>query len=460
MLSSELKNVLIVVFLGVVLAIASPAQTFRTLVNFDGTDGSEPVDVPLVQGINGNLYGTTLGGGLYGSGTVFEINRAGKTIILYNFCSQSNCVDGSLPYGGLVLGRDGNFYGTTSQGGANAFGTVFKIEPSGKLTTLHSFDVGDGAGPTSPMILGSDGSFYGITENVPTVFKITSSGVFTSLYSLGVGDGSQLAGPLVQGPDGNFYGTTEMGGANGYGTIFKITPTGGFSTFYSFNDVDGRTPACGLLLGSDGNLYGTTNIGGSSNNCAFGCGTAFKISLAGVLATLHNFDFTSGANPIAGLIQATDGNFYGTTYGGGTGNWGTVYKMTPTGTVILLHSFQSSDGAQPYGPVTQGTSGNLYGTTPYGGSASEGTLFEISTGLSPFVSFVSNSGKVGQSVEILGQSLTNTTGVSFNGTPASFIVKSATFIIARVPIGATTGFVQVATPNKALQSNLPFRVVP
>jgi uncharacterized repeat protein (TIGR03803 family) len=310
------------------------------------------------------------------------------------------------------------------------------------------------------MILGSDGNFYGITENVPTVFKITPTGAFTNLYTLGTGDGSQLAGPLVEGADGNFYGTTEMGGTNGFGSIFKITPTGSFSTFYSFNDVDGRTPASGLLLGSDGDLYGTTNIGGSSNNCAFGCGTAFKISSSGVLTTLHNFIFTDGANPIAGLIQATDGNFYGTTYSGGTGNWGTVYEMTSSGTVTLLHSFQSTDGAQPYGPVVQPTSGNLYGTTPYGGTASHGTLFEISTGLSPFVSFVSDSGKVGQSIEILGQNFTGTTNVSFNGTSAIFTVKSGSFITAKVPVGATTGFVQVTTPNKTLTSNVAFRVVP
>jgi uncharacterized repeat protein (TIGR03803 family) len=460
------KKILVVILL-TATPIASRAQSFKTLIIFNGTNGATPVDTPLVQGTNGNLYGTTLGGGSHGSGTVFEITLAGKLTTLYSFCSQSNCADGSGPYGGLVLGRDGNFYGTTSQGGADGVsGTVFRIKPGGTLTTLHSFNGADGAAPRAPMILATDGNFYGITQNggpifnAGTIFKITPTGTLTTLHSLGSGDGSFANGPLVQGADGNFYSTTEMGGAHGFGTIFKITPSGSFTTFYSFDSTDGSAPACGLVLAADRNLYGTTYQGGSNNTCPNGCGTVFKITTKGTLTTLHNFDSTEGANPIAALIQATDGNFYGTTYAGGTANWGTVFKITPSGTVKTLHSFAGSDGAQPYGPVTQATSGNLYGTAYIGTSgASEGTLFEILTGLSPFVGFVSNGGKVGQGVGILGQGFTGTSGVSFNGTSATFTVKSGTFITATVPVGATSGFVRVTTPKGTLKSNVPFRVV-
>jgi uncharacterized repeat protein (TIGR03803 family) len=461
------KRILIVSLLSVFVPIASAAPTFKTLIIFDGTNGGAPVDTPLVQGTNGNLYGTTLGGGTQNSGTVFEITRAGKLKTLYSFCSQTNCTDGSLPYGGLVLGRDGNFYGTTSQGGANGtWGTVFRITPSGTLTTLHSFSGTDGFNPAAPMILASDGNFYGITQNggtngFGTIFKLTQAGTFSTLYDFGSSDGFFLNGPLVEGPDGNFYGTAESGGANGFGTIFQVTPGGSFTTFFSFNSTDGSAPASGLLSASDGNLYGTTYEGGSSPKCPNGCGTAFKITTSGTLTTLHDFDLTEGANPIAALIQATDGNFYGTTYGGGTANWGVVFKMTPGGTVTTLHSFQGTDGAQPYGPVAQATSGNLYGTSTNGtGSANQGTVFAVETGFSPFVGFVSNTGKISQSVGILGQGFTGTTSVSFNGISAAFKVRSGTFITATVPAGATSGFVQVATPTKTLTSNVPFQVVP
>lgn len=468
MITHRSWKILIAILLSVPTLTVCWAQSFKTLIIFDGTNGATPVDTPLVQGTDGNLYGTTLGGGSQGSGTVFKITPAGKLTTLYSFCSLSNCADGSGPYGGLVLGRDGNFYGTTFTGGSNGIsGTVFRIKPDGTLTTLHNFNGADGAGPAAPMILAADGNFYGITQNggtnnAGTIFKITPTGAFKTLHSIVSGDGFFLTGPLVQGADGNFYGTTESGGANGFGSIFKVTPSGSFSTFHSFNSTDGSAPACGLVLASDRKLYGTTYEGGSDmSDCPNGCGTVFKITMNGMLTTLHNFSFTEGADPIAGLVQATDGNFYGTTYGGGSGvGWGTVFKMTPSGAVTTLHSFVGTDGAQPYGPVAQATTGNLYGTATNGtAGASQGTLFRVTTGLGRFVGFVSNTGKVGQSVGILGQGFTGTSGVSFNGTSATFAVRSGTFIIATVPTGATSGSVQVATPNGTLTSNVPFRVM-
>ena len=207
-------RILSVLLVAIALAVALQAQTFQTLLIFDGANGANPVDTSLVQGTNGELYGTTLGGGANSSGTVFKINAAGELTTLYSFCSQANCADGSLPYGGLVLGSDGNFYGTTSQGGSNGIsGTVFKITPVGKLTTLHNFSGQDGAGPGAPLIEGTDGNFYGITQNggsnnAGTIFKITPAGALTSLYSIQSGDGFYLNGPLAEGTDGNFYGTT------------------------------------------------------------------------------------------------------------------------------------------------------------------------------------------------------------------------------------------------------------
>ena len=461
------KKLLVVLLLGTATAIMSPAQTFKTLLDFNGTNGATPVYTSLLQGRDGNLYGTTAGGGSNGSGTVFKITAAGKLTTLYSFCSQANCGDGLAPQGGLVLGRDGNFYGTTSQRGANGdFGTVFKITPRGTLTTLHSFNLADGAYPLAGLVQGRDGDFYGATSSGPTsnhgtLFRITSAGSLTTLHVFDGTDGSQPLNTLIQGADGNLYGTTPYGA--GYGTIFKITPSGRLTILHRFNVTDGAFPYCALLQAADRNFYGTTSGGGDTSKCYNrGCGTIFKITPNGTLTTLHNFDSTEGATPFAGLIQATDGNFYGTTYGGGNdGGWGVVFKITTSRVLTTLHSFDGNDGGQPFGPLAQATNGNLYGTATSGlGIASRGTIFDIATGFRPFVSFVSNSGKVGQVAGILGQGFTGTTGVSFNGAPAQFIVKSATFITATVPAGATTGFVKLITPSGRLTSNVRFQVVP
>ncbi|MFZ0686700.1 MAG: choice-of-anchor tandem repeat GloVer-containing protein [Terriglobales bacterium] len=466
MLRSSARKLLFALFLSALTSVCCAADTFKTLIVFDGTDGATPVDTSLVQGPDGNLYGTTLGGGTNGAGTVFKMTPAGNVTILYSFCSLAKCADGALPYAGLVLASDGNFYGTTSQGGTadGISGTVFRITPTGTLTTLHSFDNTDGADSSAPLLQAANGDLYGIAEhggsfNAGTFFKITMHGAFTSLYNFAGGD---LNAPLLQATDGNFYSTSESAGDYGYGMIFKLTPSGHFSILHSFDSTDGSAPACGLLQASDGGLYGTTYQGGSNNSCENGCGTVFKITLAGALTTLHNFDGTDGSNPIAALIQATDGNFYGTTYAGGTaGDWGTVFKMTPTGKVTTLHSFAGTDGAQPYGPVSQDTSGNLYGTATNGtGAAASGTAFFVSTRLEPFVAFVRNRGKVHQTVGILGQGLTGTTAVSFGDVAAAFKVQSDTYLTATVPVGATSGYVAVTTPTAALKSNVPFQVLP
>jgi len=273
----------VVCFIGIAALFAPAscqAQTFTTLVNFNGTNGY--VRSALVQGTDGNFYGTGEGGGANGSGTIFRLTPAGKLTTLYSFCSQVNCADGGSPQG-LIQASDGNFYGTTNVGGADLYGTVFKFTPGGTLTTLYSFcsqaNCADGAEP--------------------------------------------LAG-LVQGTDGNLYGTTSWGGLACYdptscagGTVFRVAPGGALTTLYSFCSqlsvsgapcTDGSTPLAGLIQALDGDLYGATDLGGDT-----GGGTVFKITPGGMLTKLYSFGGgEDGEDPQAGLIQATDGNFYGT----------------------------------------------------------------------------------------------------------------------------------------------------
>ncbi|MGO9650142.1 MAG: choice-of-anchor tandem repeat GloVer-containing protein [Terriglobales bacterium] len=464
------KKVSAISLLVAATVITSRAQTFETLVNFDGTNGANPVYPGLVQGIDGNLYGTTLGGGANLSGTVFRLTPGGKLTTLYSFCSQVNCADGSLPQAGLSLATNGSFYGATSQGGVYGNGIVFRINTQGVLTTLHSFDYStEGVQPFAPPIQGSDGNLYGTTTgggpyNAGTVFKMTPDGVLTTLHDF-EGDGASPLGALVQAVDGDLYGTTQLGGSSGNGTIFRITTGGTFTSLLSFNFTDGSGPSSGLIQGIDGKLYGTTYQGGANSSCEDGCGTVYRISLSGTLTTVYNFNLTDGANPVSPLVQGSDGNLYGTTYAGGSSTTcfqgcGTVYRLSPTSVLTTLHSFDLTDGAQPYGSVDQATGGNFYGTTTQGGSDSVGTVFGLSTGLGPFVSLVHNPAKVGQTFGVLGQGFSGTKSVSLHGTPATFKVKSNTLLEATVPAGATTGYVTVTTPTGTLTSNVPFYVIP
>jgi uncharacterized repeat protein (TIGR03803 family) len=351
--------------------------TFTTLHSFDYKDGARPT-TGLVQATNGDLYAPTRGGGPNHAGTIFKITPGGTLTTLYNFCALGNpCEDGESPLAGLVQAANGDLYGTTSFDGAHGHGTVFNITLGGTLTTLYSFcsisNCTDGAGGTY--------------------------------------------GALVHGTNGDFYGTTLGGGANGFfGTVFKITPTGTLTTLYSFCSQTG---------------------------------------------------YTDGDNPTAGLIQATDGDFYGTTYLGGVpnsscqfGTCGTVFKITPGGALTTLHSFDSSDGANPLGVLVQDTDGTFYGTTAWGGANGYGTVFSLSVGLGAFVEIRPGVGIAGTAVKILGSDLTGTTSVTFNGTPATILYDAPTVIYARVPTGATTGKVQVVTPKGTLTSNVAFEVAP
>lgn len=271
---------------------------------------------------------------------------------------------------------------------------------------------------------------------------------------------------MILGVDGNLYGTTFGGGtAKGFGTVFKITPSGALTTLHSFctksGCPDGQFPQTGLVQASNGNLYGTTISGG-----AYGDGTIFKITTSGTLTTLYNVCSQSGCPDgnylIAGLIQATDGNLYGIMDVGGANGSGTIFKITLSGTLTTLYNFCSQsgcpDGQYPGGGLVQATDGNLYGTTADGGANGEGTVFSLSVGLGPFVETEPTAAKVGATVKILGTNLTGATSVNFNGNAATFTVVSSSEITTTVPAGATTGEVQVVTPNGTLLSNVSFRV--
>jgi uncharacterized repeat protein (TIGR03803 family) len=347
----------------------------------------------LAQGTNGVLYGTTYYGANRPWGTVFSLTTNGTFTTLVSFM-QTN---GANPTAPPVQGADGRFYGTTHYGGVNSAGTVFAMTADGVLTTLYAFS-GDinGAWPSGPLALGTDGNLYGTTtaggiSDYGTVFRVTSNGALTNLYCFTAGiDGQAPTGGLVQGLDGSFYGLTPAGGAFFKGNAFRITPDGLFTTLYSFTGGrDGNTPAGTLVLGSDGNFYGVTTTGGLT-----GKGSVFRLTPTGALTTLYNFGNISpldGAYPVAGLVQSSDGNLYGTTSLAngftGPGGYGTVFRVSPDGTTFstLLFFDGCDDGAQPQTSLMEDAAGYLYGSTSAGGpcQSNQGTLFRLAVGCSP-----------------------------------------------------------------------------
>ena len=453
-------------------AIFSSAQTkFTNLLSFNGSNGADPHYVNLVQGEDGQLYGTTFvstGSG----GTVFKVTTGGALTTLHTFCQGGEpCLDGAQPNAGLLLNENGDFFGTTMNGGANNDGTVFEISPVGTLSTVHSFDMTDGAQPQVALIQGrSTANMYGTTalggtNNVGTIFQLDSALAFSSLHSFDGADGDYPNVSLTLGTNGNFYGATVEGGG-GTGTIYQMTPGGAFSTLHTFKPAQAAGASGALVEGSNGNFYGT-DIGGGNGN-----GTIYEITPAGQVTVLYTFcsktDCTDGSTPYAGLILGSDGNFYGTTSEGGTNTTecnpgcGTIFEITPGGKFTTLYNFCSlakcADGSQPQGGLVQDTNGTFYGTTYYGGTSDLGTIYSLSVGLTPFVKTLQSSANVGATVVILGTNLTGATKVTFNGISAKFTVVSANEITATVPTGATTGTVTVVTPSGTLKTIVIFYV--
>src|SRR5436190_1797300 len=297
--------------------------------------------------------------------------RALEAQTLLNFELSPGTVTASL-----VLGPDGNFYGTSPEGGTNSIGNVFRVTPAGVVTSLVSFDSSSlGGAPSAGLALGPDGNLYGITAfggavGLGTIFKITTGGTFTTLYSFQLPDGFVRRARLTPGPDGNLYGTSRDGGSADMGTIFKITSNGIFTNLVSFGGTNGAAPLAELTVGADGQLYGTTQLGGSESS-----GTIFKVTTNGVLTTLFSFPSTvNGFNavPRVGLLQARDGNFYGCTPGA-------VFKMTPDGTVTTLVSLIPFTGVHPQAALVPGPDGNFYGTTHDGGTNNLGGIFRLNS---------------------------------------------------------------------------------
>ncbi len=370
-------------------AASASAQTtpvLTTLRSFNGVNGQVP-EYALTLGTDGNFYGTTFEGGANNYGTFFRVAPDGTLTLLHSFDYST---DGGAPYCTLLQGSDGNFYGTALYGGPNyGNGTVFQATPDGTVTVLHAFSANDtiaGYSPESGLVQGSDGFLYGTTSaggtnNDGTLFRVSPDGTFTSLHvfnfhQTGAGPSSPKS-PLVLGSDGNFYGVAG-GGDNADGAIYQVTPAGAVTTIHSFSKADGASPVGPLVEGSPGVFYGLTSSGGGTSGN--GSGTVFKVTSAGQLTTLHVFSTTDGSSPEAGLARSADGNFYGTTRYGGTHYEGTIFQCTPAGVVTTIYNFADGTTTSGYSPVAQVTpaaDGSFYGVASSGGASDYGTVYHL-----------------------------------------------------------------------------------
>jgi uncharacterized repeat protein (TIGR03803 family) len=439
-------------------AIASHAQTFTSLVSFNGSNGDQPNTMSLIQGTDGDLYGTT-------ASTVFKITPQGALTRLHQLTY------GYFSTAGLVQATDGNFYGTTEEGGPHNGGTIFKLTPSGVLTTLHSFcsqpNCADGDQLDGGLVQATDGNLYGTTQlggakSVGTIFSITLDGKLTTIYSFcaeaGCTDGAYPNAALVQASDGNLYGTTNT-------TVFKLSLTGQLTTIHHFDDSGAIFD--GLIQADDGNFYGTIISGGPHND-----GSVVRMTPSGVLSTVYTFcsvlvhgGCPDGIDPYGALLQAQDGDLYGTTREGGANNNGTVFKLSLDGKLTTLHNFcnkpSCSDGANPYGGLVQATNGTFYGTTWGGGTDDVGTVFSLSEGASPFIQPRPGSATEGSQVWILGQDFNSSSVVRFGGTLATTTaLTGTTFLSVTVPADALTGPVTVSTGSVTLTDARRFKVLP
>ena len=388
-----------------------------TLYSFtDDTSGANPY-AHLTQGTNGNFYGPTAQGGTNGYGTLFKMTTGDAVTFLYSFTGGT---DGEYPETGLTQGTDGNFYGASEQGGANFAGAIYKMNPSGAVTALYEFTgLTDGAYPLTDLVQGRNGTFYGTTaeggaNGYGTVFSLTTNGTLTTLVSFNYTNGAYPEAGVIQGADGRFYGTTAEGGLAGDGTVFSLTTNGTLTTLCSFGNTNGNSPAAALVQGTDGNLYGTCSSGGAG-----GQGTAFRITTNGTLSTLLWFDGLNGASPESALVQASDGNFYGTTPFGGTGynlsaggGNGTVFRLTVPIFANNPFTVAAAIACLPYGTTLSGKAVAPAGDTlSYAKVAGPAWLIVATNGV---LSGTPTNSDIGTNMFVV--SLTDTNGVSASAT--------------------------------------------
>lgn len=447
--------------LGIVAALDAPAQaggSYKELYNFDcANDGCNPAQPALLaQGEDGVLYSSLASGtSIASDGTIMEYVPGGAESTLYRFQG----LDGANPNSGLTLGFDGAFYGTTTQGGANGKGTVFRLS-GGAMTDLHDFTNGtDGAYPWAPPVQTPDGNLYGVTDagtNPGIAYRISPNGKFSSIATLP----SKTIAPLVMGTDGNFYGTTQYGGDFNRGTVFRLSTKGKVKIIHSFDpSSEGSVPIGPIVIGADDKFYGTTSGGGTNS-----AGIVYQLAASGAYKVLHNFQSaTEGNNSMAGLVQASDKFLYSVMSAGGTNGYGTIYRINNTGTKFqVLHQFDNPTGAYGASTPTLHTNGTLYGTTTKGGGGennASGVVFGFTNGLKPFALLQLWAGKAGTSVGILGQGFSAATGVKFGTVTASYNVVDDTYVVATVPSGARTAKVTISEPGGALATLRNFTVI-
>ena len=369
-----------------IAAVAAPAQVTETLVHsFTPPPAGANPYAGLIRDSAGNLFGTTGVGGAENAGDVYKLDPTGHLTVLYSFTGGS---DGSGPRSGLVRDSAGNFYGTTVYGGTWGAGVVYKLDTTRHLTVLYSFTGGsDGANPFSGVILDSAGNLYGTTAyggsayrnaGHGVVYELSTTGQLTVLYTFSGGtDGAYPYAGVIRDSAGNLYGTTYFGGAAGQGVVYKVATANSETVLYSFTGgADGANPYASVIRDSAGNLYGTTFAGGGA-----GQGVLYKLNTAGNETPLYSFaGGADGANPNAGVVRDSAGNFYGTTIYGGTSRAGVVYQVTAAGAETVLYTFTGgTDGTGPYAGVIRDTVGNLYGTAAYGGAAGEGVAYKLDT---------------------------------------------------------------------------------
>lgn len=442
--------------LAIVLASLTPVYAqFKAIYSF-GAYGTPscPSEEIIAQSPGGNLvssnYSSCSDNVSEHPPATYEIGYQGANFtMLQTFTTQY-----AWPLGGVTLGTDQRYHGTINAAGARNHGAVYRLSPSGSIVYEHSFEGGaDGGYPESAPIQGADGAFYGTTVGASsayagTVYKIDTSQHYSVLHLFTTTDG-RGPGPLMQGADLNFYGSTSSGGANGIGTFFRISSTGEFTVLHDFSSADGGS-AGPFIQASDGNFYGPNYM----NN-----GGVVQITPAGAVTIIYSFaGGQDGYQPQAGLLLATDGNFYGTLNQGGAAGGGTLYRLTPAGVFTKLHDFRVETGWYSQSTPMQHTTGKIYGTAHAGGDNNDGTIWEYDAGLAPFVTFLNVYGEAGAKVDILGQYFDSSSVVSFNGVPAVNPVIQSTYIEATVPAGATTGYITVTTTKGTLKSNEPFVV--